>query len=288
MTIPRAERSAARSLAAVSGAPYQSCLLAVRVLGPLADRVNLGDLAPIVKDVRGPRLIGLRADATDLSQLGGVFEQCAPAESDAFAAEGPYNETRLLVPIASGGRRLFYDIALDGHLWPGGVWRFSAASVPEAVRSAQNEDQDAPTLGHRILVCAKPADPTVLPPDPPGNWSIPELTVLAEPTERRPGPGFDWAHFSLVDLGLGTGAVVTGEKGSAADLPYGITGEGPSLPEPLLACCRELVPAEAWHAFSVSDNPQIYLPPPTSFPEGWWGVDLPASARLWFSVPRTS
>jgi hypothetical protein len=152
MTTSPLDKKAARALSAVSGVPYQRCLDAVRVLRALPDEVDIGDLGAIMADAQSQRLIGIRTEPADVIQLAELFEQCPPADGTAFAVEQPQAETRLIIPIDFGARHFLYDLALDGRLWPGGMWSFAEGDMREAVRQATHKSSPS------ILVRAAPAD----------------------------------------------------------------------------------------------------------------------------------
>lgn len=68
MTDHSHDRTAARELRDLTDRPYQACVTTIRVLRPLAHRIDLGDLASVFgrSDDRG-RLIAVPADALDIN-----------------------------------------------------------------------------------------------------------------------------------------------------------------------------------------------------------------------------
>jgi hypothetical protein len=127
------DKQIVRALAALSGAQYSQCLVALHVLAPLRRHLDLGDLAAVVSGSSERRPIGVRVHDADRSLLHTVFEISSGASGDAWLVDRhPVSETRLLLPLCTQ-RDVYYDHPLEGHLLPRGAWRVDRDEVRTAL-----------------------------------------------------------------------------------------------------------------------------------------------------------
>ncbi len=226
-------------------------------------------------DAHSPRLIGIRAEPGDVTQLAELFEQCPPTHGTALAVEQAQAETRLIIPIDFGARQFLYDLALDGRLWPNGIWSFSESDMREAVQLASHKSRP------RILVRAAPANVVTLPPDSCDGPTVYDRLLEVEPTSREAGPGFDWIYFAEEDL------VPSRQDQRSSELGLDRSESSAvgclALPEPLVDFYRHLMADEVDRHAARHGEFQAFITEAPDLHE-WYGLDLPGNARLWILV----
>lgn len=294
MTDHSHDRTAARELRDLTDRPYQACLTTVRVLRPLADRIDLGDLASVFgqSDDRG-RLIAVPADALDVNPRITYDGSPVPiaADSDVILSTPPHSGEVVvhipLVPAATAmpaGCRLFLETSADRELRPHGVWRLPASEFVSAVRRGE------PIMRASAGDWCPPSMDDCRP-----DSYLTDLILTAPPTDKVPGPGFAWHCFAFDALALVSDVPRCpsdcdgGRCGQLHDWPTADPARrGIVVPEPLLRYYRALVTAEDW-VLDISPNEHWYRVTIRDDPEPtlWFGLDMPESVdTLWLSVPR--
>ncbi|GAA2018668.1 hypothetical protein GCM10009839_13580 [Catenulispora yoronensis] len=204
MTAKNVNKSSARDLAAMTGMPYQSCLTTVQVLRALPAGVSLADLEPVLTGSGSGQAL-LNLPGSDEVNYQGVlpFAFSGDGDGDGEVIVVAQAEPALAVRTSGSdwglppsGASLWLEMGLgDDQLRPAGVWRTTVKRLLGAARSG--------TGGAAVL--ADPAEDikamaVVLGGEIPGVAYIsPRLDTVA-PSYTTAGPGFDWAHFSFVDL----------------------------------------------------------------------------------------
>jgi hypothetical protein len=200
-------------------------------------------------------------------------------------------ETLVLLPVQVAGVamppgcELLLETAFSGVVEPG-VWSVPVRDLVKAVpRSA--EHGAAP-----FAVRATCTDAPMPPPDDVAHDAyIVELLRTVPPTERLPGPGFDWARYDFRDLGMIRMDPPPCEGACSENCTY--VPEWPAtspartglvLPVPLLDAHRVAVPHELW---AVAPDPLelTYKRADDVDGIGWYGLDLPTFDRLWLTTP---
>lgn len=294
MTDHSHDRAAARELRDLTDRPYQACLTAVRVLRPLADRIDLGDLASVFgRSDDGGRLIAVPVDAVDINPRvtydGSPVR--VPADSDVILSTLPRTGEMIvhfsLVPAAGelpAGCRLFLETSADRELRPHGMWRLPVSEFIGTVRRHE------PIMRATVCDWCPPSMDDCRP-----DSYLTEFILTAPATDVVPGPGFPWHCFSFEALALVSdeprcpGDDCFGQCGQLHDWPAADpTRRGIVVPEPLLRYYRQLVTAEDW-ALDACPNEHSYRVTVRDDPEPtlWFGLDMPESIdTLWLSVPR--
>jgi hypothetical protein len=294
-----AEKTAARQLRDLTGAAYQSCLSTVRVLGPLAQQLDIGDLADI---------LGAHPATTHVSvpecALGNTYEPvpggslvCDMAGSviiDSRGAPRRYG-TSVYLPLTrvdgalDASVTLFLDLEGDGEsaTRPAGLWEVDMADYYESSRRFADGLNTAGIVNAAPAMSMKPPREGV-----PHDAYISELIMTAAPEFVSAGPGFDWAHMSFESLGLVSDEPHDDELcdrhncGYLHDWPSADKSRrGIVVPMPLLEAYRELVTIDDWEEDNFCNEHMYTRVRLDRTGRDWFGLDMPQLSRLWLTIP---
>lgn len=207
MTARTPDKTAARSLAALTGAPYQACLAAVPVLRLLPTGTD--DALAAILGGRDPlRSLTLGLDEVEEVEraLRRPFEPWLRSRSEVLlrnseTEEGTSRVSTALVPpdtALPAGTTLLVDDFLFSSLPRRGVWQTDLKTLMRACKAALQTD----TGDWSVDLVARPADPSLVPPETAPTIEVSELLATVRPEVAGPGPGFTWLRVRLDALGV--------------------------------------------------------------------------------------
>lgn len=298
MTSKSPNKASARSLASLTGVPYQKCLTAVEVLRQIPQGFALGDL-DVVMGGNGSRhaVLHLPEDGSFCQAL--VTAEYGPLHDDAevvvIAGEHPVLLSRL-----DGGHwgalpadaSLWVDLDVgDERLRPAGIWQVSVAALRRGVENASN--------GSITVVAEEAPAADSFPTSFTGGdaaYLSPQLSV-GRPSYVTTGPGFDWAHMLFADLGMvsdadeGDHRLVDCDRFDCDWLHDWPTADPThtqmTIPVPLLDAYQRLWSARHFNDDDF-DNESYFLYNVAENGCAWYGLDLPDLTRIWMRVDRDS
>jgi len=289
-------KSSVRSLAALTGLPYQKCHQAVEVLRAVPHGVSLGDLDNIVNGSGARNVAVLTLPyVADFSTLFEPPVEPIPDASDVVIFAG---QTPLMLVQLDGSRwglptsaaaSIWYEVYLDeGELRPTGIWRTSAGRLRSAVAGA-NDDE--------VTLLVEPlSSPGAFPElfvdgRRPRTAYINNKLAKVSPAHTEPGPGFSWVHVPFVDIDMVPGAEGEDHRlgGCDQDGTCGWLHDWPTadpthtrmtLPAPLLDVFQKLFD----HEKGLFSTEEAYMNEYTDDGCDWYGLDLPNLSTIWMRV----
>lgn len=286
MTTRSSEKTAARTLAALTGAPYQSCLTAVSVLRRLPTGVDADTLNTILYGCR-------RALVTLRSYEGDNFERLLSEPRRSWLDErsdivltGHRQETMVFASMAPpvvglpSTAMLVLDVVLDHEFSREGVWRTNGEALKQAFEIACRKPEEE----WGVDIDAWETDTRLFPPgDDADDTYVSDLLRTAEARFAHTGPGFDWLRLPFAGLGLTDEAYdeltwyIPREHWPVADA----NRDSLIVPDVLLSAWRLLaqhIPHE------VEPGMQSFRVDGGENEPSWYGLDLPDNTRLWLRV----
>jgi hypothetical protein len=320
MTTKTPDKSAARSLAALTGRPYQSCLSAVAVLRDVPADIDIGELADLVAgrpiETSGVELPVSLFEETRLNWGAGDAIWMTEDDPAYIRGHGTDNDAAEYALRLSGSG---IDLSPDNELWltntaehcrvREGTWRLGVRDLLDGMRRAKSippptklhASRDDLAIKSRGVRIAEPlfdfAEPSFSPYRDDQVSYISHRLIDVVPSRRSPGPGFDWLYLAFRDLDMALpreedhrlvecdGEGPAGGCGWLHDWPTAdISREHLVLPEPLLLAWREIVGDRVVEL----DNESYSYRRMETRAEGTagmlYGLDVPPYGILWLRV----
>lgn len=295
MTTRSRDQAAARSLAVLTGAPYQSCLAAVPVLRRLPRGTEREELEEVLAGGEPFRHLTFRfTEREDVEEiLAPSFGPWVHPRSEVLFQDVNHEELLFFTTVAPPDTELpgnvmmsAQDVYFTGLPRPG-VWRTGLRAWTRACRAVLGTDTD----DWSVDFSACRTDPSLVPPRDPihlgfgneGLWTM-------EPEEAIPGPGFAWLRLPLATLDVDTSTLgyairrdrLSGDQDRGSAMPSASPDEV-FVPDILFRAWREvgasIHPADEWARRSKWHEWNGGEEGPS-----WFGLDLPDYTVLWLRV----
>ena len=295
MTARSSDKTAARSLAILTGAPYQSCLAALPVLRCLPRGTDNEELTGVLAGVEPLRhlTLGLEDRAHVQELLKRHSESWIDPDTEVFLHDVKGEtliHTTVVPPTIEvpATATLLIDDVFFAPLPRPGVWRTTVRRWKRAFGIALRTEED----DWSVDVGACRSDPSFVPPEKGMTLELPKDRlgdVAAE--EVAGGPGFSWLRLSFASLDLDPKAVARAhhhtrwslrERGMS-DTEYLVPPEAVTIPDILLEVWRDLAPR-----FRVAEEealrPRWHQHDDGEEAPSWYGLSLPDYSILWLRV----